>query len=349
MDLAGHAAGAQATTYYREVDPAMANTNTQFRNPVHDAYFADPFCWRHKDLYYAVGTRKPTPAGDRAVPVLKSADLQTWEELGLALNIPEEEKGGTCFWAPEVVCVDGRFFMYYQCCPPGRGYHIRVAIADRPEGPYVDTGTPLTDLERNPFAIDAHPFCDSDGQWHLFYATDFLDFDDHTFRGTALVVDRLKTMTELEGNPQLVRRAHWPWQLYEANKTSHGVTADWYTLEGPTVRQRDGRYYCFYSGGCFQNDTYGVDWLEADSIGGPWREIGCERGPQLMRSIPGEVIGPGHHSIVTTPDGTDYAVYHAWNAEMTRRQMCVDRIDWIDKRPSIQRFLSTIEDGAAGE
>jgi hypothetical protein len=57
-----------------------------------------------------------------------------------------------------------------------------------------------------------------------------------------------------------------------------------------------------------------------------------------MRSVPGQVIGPGHHSIVTSPEGVDYAVYHAWNEAMTDRQMCVDRLDWIDGVPSITRF-----------
>jgi GH43 family beta-xylosidase len=83
-----------------------------------------------------------------------------------------------------------------------------------------------------------------------------------------------------------------------------------------------------------------VDWLEADSVFGPWREIGCERGPQFMRSVPG-VIGPGHHSMVVTPDGVDHVVYHAWNKEMTDRQMCVDRLDWADARPTVKRFAAT--------
>ena len=320
---------------------ATPRNSVEFANPVFPEYLADPFCWRHDGVYYAVGTGREecgaNGLADRVVPMIKSTDLQHWERVGRVL-VPPKEEFGNCFWAPEVAFHAGKFYMYYHPCGNGKGYHIRVAVAEHPEGPYRDTGRPLTDVTRNPFAIDSHPFRDDDGQWYLFCATDFLDFDQTTFRGTALVVDRLKTMTELEGNPQVVMRAHWPWQRYQANQTSHGVTADWYTLEGPTVRKRDGRYYCFYSGGCYQNESYGVDWLEADCVTGPWREIGRDRGPQLMRSVPGKVIGPGHHSIVTTPDGVDYAVYHAWNAAMTDRLMCVDRLDWINGFPSIARF-----------
>ncbi len=36
-----------------------------------------------------------------------------------------------------------------------------------------------------------------------------------------------------------------------------------------------------------------------------------------MQSIPGHVIGPGHHSIVLGPDDkTEYLAYHAWDMEM---------------------------------
>lgn len=318
-----------------------------FDNPVCEDYLADPFCFYHEGWYYVVATGKPehysASSDGPVVPMVKSRDLHTWERVGRVLVLPDEPM--ICSWAPEVAEHDGRFYMYYHPCQAGehQSHHIRVAVSDNPEGPYRDTGTPLTDPSENPFAIDSHPFQDDDGQWYLFYATDFLDFDDHTFRGTALVVDRMKSMTELAGNPEVVMRAHWAWQLYEADQTSHGVTADWYTLEGPTVCRRNGKYYCFYSGGCFKNESYGVDWLEADDIVGPWSEIGCEQGPQLMCSIPGEVIGPGHHSIVTTPGGDDYIVYHAWNNTMTRRQMWVDPLLWDDGRPVVPRFHKFLE------
>jgi hypothetical protein len=32
----------------------------------------------------------------------------------------------------------------------------------------------------------------------------------------------------------------------------------WHTVEGPFIVAHDGKYYCLYSGGCWQNDSYGV-------------------------------------------------------------------------------------------
>ena len=92
---------------------------------------------------------------------------------------------------------------------------------------------------RNDFAIDSDAFIDDDGQAYLFYATDFYDSDATTFRGTALVMDRLDPgMTSLAGEPRTVMRAHWPWQIFERDRLMGGVRADWYTLEGPCVVKR---------------------------------------------------------------------------------------------------------------
>lgn len=327
---------------------------TEFSNPVCPMYLADPYCFLHEGIYYAIGTGA-AEAGDasvpdKVIPMIRSRDLQHWEELGPILHPPSEEKGGS-FWAPEIGYEDGVFYLYYHPNGNGQGFHIRVATSTTPAGPYTDTGQPMTDVTANPFAIDSHVFRDDDGQRYLFYATDFYESDATTFRGTALVVDRLRSMTELAGQPQVVMRAHWPWQIYERNRLMGGEVADWYTLEGPSVVKRHGKYYCFYSGGNYQNDTYGVDYLTADHPTGPWREGGDFRGPQVLRSVPGKVIGPGHNSIVSSPDGTqDYMVYHAWDPAMTARQMWIDPLDWTPQGPRVQRFVERIDEcNAAAE
>lgn len=327
---------------------APAAIPAQFNNPVFDQYLADPYCWYHDGWYYAIGTGKNdvkrSKRGEQVIPMAKSRDLQHWEFVGWVLIPADDERGGN-FWAPEVAYNDGTFYLYYHASGNGKGFRIRVATSKNPEGPYRDTGTPLTDVTKTPFAIDSHQFRDSDGQWYCFYATDFKDFDGKTFRGTALAVDRMNSMTELEGNPKPVMRAHWQWQVYQRNREMYGKKADWYTLEGPTVRKHEGKYYCFYSGGNYTNDSYGVDYLVADSVMGPWREVGRERGPQIMRSIPGEMIGPGHNSIVSSPDGKrDFIVYHAWNQAHTDRLMCVDPIVWTPEGPKVERFQKRIQE-----
>ncbi len=329
----------------KQSPPATAQSVTNsFNNPVYTNYLADPFCWYHDGMYYAVGTRgggKHDPARD--VPMIKSKDLQHWEYVGEVLDMPTDERGGAV-WAPETAYHNGTFYLYYHANGNGKGFRIRVATSKTPEGPYRDTGTPLTDVTQNDFVIDSSAFRDDDGQWYLFYATDFTNTDATTFRGTALAVDRLIDMTRLEGKPTTVMRAHWQWQVYERNRNMRGKVADWFTLEAPEVVKRNGKYYCFYSGGNYQNDSYGVDYLVANDIRGPWTEMGCERGPQIVRSIPGQVFGPGHNSIVRSPAGQDYFVYHAWNPERTKRQVWVDPLFWSNGVPRVERFQARIHE-----
>lgn len=296
-------------------------------SPVYPEPFADPFVWRHDGCYYAVGT-SPSGAerkGASRFALLRSNDLMSWQSLGHAL-VSVAAEFGEDYWAPEVAFHEGIFYLYYSVGHGDKRHHIRVAVSERPEGPFADTGSPLTDLSRLPFAIDASPFQDDDDQWYLFYARDFLDCDDGCRAGTGLVVDRLIDMRRLAGEERVVARARHDWQMYKANRPMYDSVYNWHTLEGPVVRKHDGRYYCFYSGGCWQNDTYGVDYVIADAVMGPYSH--AYDSPRVLRSLPGRLIGPGHNSIVAGPDGKDYIVYHAWDEQHTARRMHISELAW---------------------
>ncbi|MFL5755467.1 MAG: glycoside hydrolase family 43 protein [Chloroflexota bacterium] len=298
--------------------------SSTYTNPVYPGSFADPFVMRVGDAYYAYGT---DAMRDRALAfeVLRSTDLVAWSSLGRCLG--QLTRTSRDYWAPEVVAVDGTFYLYYSVGVEDRGHSIRVATATLPEGPFIDTGRVLTPHER--FAIDAHPFRDDDGQWYLFYARDRLDGERV---GTSLAVDRLDDMLTLAGSPAPVLAASADWQLFKARRTMYGRVLDWYTLEGPFVVKRLGRYWCFYSGGAWTGAGYGISYAVADSPLGPWTEPSAD-GPALMRSRPGVLEGPGHNSVVTGPDGEDYVVYHAWDPAHTARRMCIDRLQWTAGGP----------------
>jgi len=319
-----------------------------YQNPVYKRYFADPFVWKHDGKYFAVGTG---PLGtikdiresdltssridgeDRAIPVLTSDDFVNWRSLGGALRVHEmfREKA---FWAPEVAFHNGFFYMYYSTATEGLLHQIRVAKSSRPEGPYDDLGSLIGATKECPFAIDAHPFQDDDGQWFLFYARDFLDYGNEIRAGTALVVDKLVDMVKLAGEDKVVLRARNDWQLFKAQREMYGQIFDWHTLEGPFVRKHDGLYYCFYSGGCYENETYGVDYGISESVMGPYSDAGNSEGARVLKSVPGHVIGPGHHSIVLGPDNeTEYFAYHAWDIDMKARRMCLDKLTWTEFGP----------------
>src|SRR5688500_11835609 len=126
---------------------AMSRTVT-YTNPVWPHYLADPFVLRVGRTYWAYGTAPaPTGANARAnadgqeFPVLRSDDLSSWAEEGHALR-PRRESRGHNFWAPEVAQKGGKFYLFYSSSPRDNDEHhrIRVAVADRPQGPFEDAG-----------------------------------------------------------------------------------------------------------------------------------------------------------------------------------------------------------------
>jgi beta-xylosidase len=316
---------------------AQASQKLTHTNPVCENYFADPFVWSHDGIYYAIGTGKNEAdgrPGETVFPLLRSDNFFDWNPAGHALVRPDAALG-THFWAPEIAHAGGKFYLYYSVGFEDKQHQLRVGVSDAPQGPYMDAGKTLVDPRVCPFAIDAHPFLDDDGQWYLFYARDFLDARANARSGTGLVARRMKSMTELEDEETIILRASADWQLFQANRLMYGKTWNWHTLEGPFVRKHDGRYYCFYSGGRWETETYGVDYGIAENILGPYSDTGNESGARVLRTIPGKIIGPGHNSIVTGPDKSDYIVYHAWDKGMTARRLFIDRLVWTQDRPRV--------------
>jgi len=252
--------------------------------------------------------------------VIRSRDLVEWQSLAGALEpLPGEHP---CYWAPEVSCFEGRFYLYYSVGNEER-MEIRVAVAEDPAGPFTDSGRRLT---HEPFAIDAHAFADVDGSRWLFYATDFLD---RSHVGTGTVRDRLLNPFALAGNPLPVALPRHDWHVYHPNRPEKGGVR-WHTVEGPFVLWRKGVYYEMFSGGNWQNPTYGVSYAKARTLDGTgeWEQADLP----ILRSG-GEVVGPGHNSAVRGPDNRQmWCVYHRWSAGSKERVLAIDPLDWAGER-----------------
>jgi len=303
----------------------IGSADGTYRNPVYPGYFADPFVLRWEDRYVAYGTGELVDG--LVFRVLTSPDLVTWTAAGGALQPAGGELGGD-YWAPEVVGAGDQWWMYYSVGHGDSGHHLRVATASSPLGPFVDADVDLTPDEQ--FAIDPHPFRDTDGTWYLYYARDVLDAPRV---GTQLAVAVLATMTSLDGPGRTVLAPSADWQIFERSRQIYGAVYDWHTLEGPTVRRHGGAYYLLYSGGSYLGEGYGVAWACAESPLGPWTETGAGSTTRLLGTVAGHVRGPGHNSVITTPGGTDVLVYHAWDEAMTKRWLCIDPLEWTPDGP----------------
>jgi GH43 family beta-xylosidase len=294
-----------------------------YLNPVYPRSCPDPFVLKVRGEYWCYSTGLQEDG--RAFGILHSRDLVEWRPLPGAL---EPLPGGhTCYWAPEVVEHGGRFYLYYSVGNE-EAMEIRAAVAEHPAGPFVDAGRRLTS---EAFAIDAHVFQDLDGTRWLFYATDFLD---RSHIGTGTVRDRLLDPFTLAGDPRPVALPRHDWHVYHPNRPEKGGVR-WHTVEGPFVLARKGLYYEMFSGGNWQNPTYGVSYATTRDIasGEEWTQAADgERVLPVLRTT-GEVVGPGHNSVVRGPDNRQlFCVYHRWSPDASARVLAIDPLDWAGER-----------------
>lgn len=314
-----------------------------YLNPVYPHSFPDPFVLKFRGEYFAfcTGIRHD----GKVFGVLHSRNLVDWKEIGGAMTRLETD--APFYWAPEVTYADGKFYLYYSVGNEAL-MEIRVAVSDRPDGGFVDSGKKLTSED---FAIDAHVFIDDNDERYFFYATDFLN---HSHIGTGTVVDKMVDFFTLEGNPRPVTRARYDWQVYDPNRREKGGVR-WHTVEGSFILKRKNIYYEMFSGGNWQNPTYGVSFAITDDIekNEEWLQFSDgEKNLPVLRTLPGLVVGPGHNSVIRGTNNRElFCVYHRWTEG--GRTLAIDRMDFVNTRifingatytPQIAPFASTFAD-----
>ncbi|MGW0784650.1 family 43 glycosylhydrolase [Streptomyces sp. NPDC002913] len=326
---------ASAPSYGEQKRPAAAPTYT---NPVSAGAvdtFPDPAVIRGKDgLWYAYGTQNPVMQskgedGERMLPILRSADLVTWEYAGEVFTPANKPAwhSGSRLWAPDVRYAAGLYHLYYSV--PGRNT-VGLATSATPTGPWTDKGAVLPSPSGCPAGnIDQAQFTDTDGTPYLYWGS----YD------TICVARMTADLTRTEGEVTQVARGR--------------------RVEGGFVVRHDDHYYLFYSdAGCCDGaySGYQVKVGRSTSPTGPFTD---DEGTDLMAltSKAGFVagangnrwIGPGHNAIQTDLAGQDWLVYHGIPAEspdlapasngtlkLTRRPMLIDRLDWIDGWPVVR-------------
>ncbi|TVY05697.1 glycoside hydrolase family 43 protein [Paenibacillus cremeus] len=233
----------------------------------------------------------------------------------------EDSWGFRQFWAPEVVQRDGKFYMYYTARWKEKdSLRIGAAIADHPAGPFIDVyDRPMFDFGYA--AIDAHILFDDDGRMYMYYSRDCSEnvangrFESHIY-GLELADDMITVQVEGICLCQ-------PDQEWEMKSLSRGQQWN----EGPFVLKREGLYYLMYSANFFGGHDYSVGYATAKHPLGPF--VKYEHNPVLV-SDREEISGPGHHSVIASPDGTElFIVYHIHMDPALgggNRQVCMDRM-----------------------
>ena len=237
---------------------------------------SDPSIIRYGDCYYLVHSSFVYTPG---LVVYKSSDLVNWAPCSIALDTFTGD-----VWAPDITVYDGRFYIYFPTLG-GHGKTSMVTWADSPEGPW---SRPI-DLKVD--GIDPEHVVDADGRRYLLMSSGDiypLSADGCSITGRGVNIYK-------------------GWEIPE----------DWdiesISMEGLNIKKVGEYYYLFAAEGGTAGPPTSHMVVEArsKSIMGPWEHAPFN---PLLRTLSRDERwwSKGHGSVVDTPDGRLFMVFHAY-------------------------------------
>ncbi len=282
----------------------------------------DPFVMKYNGEYFCYST------GMQSVNLLHSYDLVQFAHLGGCI----EDAGRYNFWAPCVIYLNGKFYMYYSSNPAGEeddhAHCLRVAVADSPYGPFIFQKQ-LLDL----FSIDPHVIKDDNGKLFLFYSANNYSGTDRNFTGTIVLLEEMLDPYTLSGNPKPIILPSIKEEMFMENRFGDG--RDWYTIEGAFYLRNRDRKYLMYSANAFTNPTYFIGYSRAEKGTGladcTWMKYPNNREYDPFICQNDKVMGTGHNSVVKAPNNVDdWIVYHGKGRKNIEKELPVNREMRID-------------------
>lgn len=290
-------------------------------NPIFPGWYADPEVRVFGGQYWVYPTASLSYEKQTFLDVFSSPDLVHWTKHPKALDRVNVSWANRAIWAPSAVEKNGKYYLFFgandiQSDSDVGG--IGVAVADHPQGPFVDLlGKPLIDKFVNGAQpIDQFVFKDVDGQYYMLYG-------GHSHCNIVKLNDTFTGIVP-----------HADGSLYKE------ITPQDYT-EGSFMFVRDGKYYFMWSEGGWTGPNYSVAYAVADSPTGPFQRIG-----KILQQDTTIANGAGHHSVLKIP-GEDswYIVYHRRPLDQTdgnAREVAIERMSF-DAQGNIVPVVMTKE------
>lgn len=263
----------------------------------------------------------------RGIEVKSSPDLIHWTNCAPVFSQPPAwtisavpDFRGT-FWAPDIIRLHGKFFLYYAVSTWGQQVSA-IGLATNPtldssakNYHWTDCGMVIQSTNGSDFnTIDPSMFLDADGKLWMAFGS--------YWSGIYL--------TEL--NPQTGRRLGADSPLY------HLAWND--SIEAACLTRHGNFYYLFVNWGqCCEgtNSTYEVRLGRAAKVTGPYLDRDgknlADGGGSLFLQSTGRFIGPGHIGILNE-GGTTWFSYHYYDAATDgRSRLALGKIDWSSGWP----------------
>lgn len=230
------------------------------QNPiVRDQFSADPTARVFNGKVYVFPSHDiPTPDGKGLrkdwfcmadYHVFSSENLTDWTDHGMIVSqnkVAWVDSTSYSMWAPDCIERNGKYYFYFPAnknvvdANGRKGFGIGVAVADRPEGPYIPQAEPIKGVN----GIDPNVFIDKDGQAYLYWSM-----------GNIFVAKLKENMLELDSEPLAI-----------PNLPDKGLK------EGPYVFERNGVYYLTFPH--VENKIERLEYAIGDNPMGPFKMTG---------------------------------------------------------------------------
>ncbi len=84
---------------------------------------------------------------------------------GVVLDVKDIPWAGRQLWDCDCTCKDGKYYMYFPLKDQTDIFRIGVAVADKPEGPFI----PQPDPMKGSYSIDPTILDDGDGNYYMYF------------------------------------------------------------------------------------------------------------------------------------------------------------------------------------
>ena len=222
---------------------------------------------------------------------------------GVVLDVKDVPWAGRQLWDCDCTCKDGKYYMYFPLKDQTDIFRIGVAVADKPEGPFI----PQPDPMKGSYSIDPAILDDGDGNYYMYFGglwggqlqryknNKALECAEFPADNEPAIPSRIAKLAD-----NMLEFAEEPRPVVILDKDGKPLTAgdnNRRFFEASWVHKYNGKYYFSYSTG----DTHQLCYAIGDNPYGPFTYQGVILTP---------VVGWTTHHAICEFQGKWYLFHH---------------------------------------
>ncbi|HAH25770.1 MAG TPA: arabinan endo-1,5-alpha-L-arabinosidase [Prolixibacteraceae bacterium] len=297
----------------------------------------DPVMIRENNTYYIFCT-------GWGISVFSSTDMKNWKNEKPVFAIAPQWavdaipgfKGH--IWAPDIAYFNDEYYLYYSVSAFGKNTSCIGLATNKtlnpsdPDFHWVDHGKVIQSIpgKTNWNAIDPNLALDSDGTPYLVFGS-FWD----GIKLVKLSSDAKSVAEDINRIPTIASRKSDPNAANPPSVDNNPVDAGGNAIEAPFIFRKGKFYYLFASiDYCCKgvNSSYKMIVGRAKKVTGPYIDQSGKSmatgGGSLLLQGDANWYGVGHNAVVSF-DGTDYLVFHGYDAQDEGKpKLNIRKLDW---------------------